>query len=37
MKSWQKVGMFNNDDIVPDYEHKNRKRKKRNDESIELL
>jgi hypothetical protein len=27
--------MFKNDDIVPDYEHKNRKRKKHNDESIE--
>jgi len=27
--------MFNNDDTVPDYEHKSRKRKKCNDESIE--
>lgn len=27
--------MFDNDDLIPDYEHKNRKRKKRNDESIE--
>lgn len=27
--------MFNSDDIVPDYDHKSRKRKKHNDESIE--
>lgn len=27
--------MSNNDDIVPDYEHKSRKRKKRHDESIQ--
>lgn len=33
MKSWQKL--FNNDKIIPDYELKNRKRKKRIDESIE--
>jgi hypothetical protein len=27
--------MFDNADLIPDYEHKNRKRKKRNDESFE--
>jgi len=30
MKSWPKLFY-----LIPDYEHKNRKRKKRNDESIE--
>lgn len=33
-EKWAKQ-MFSNDDIVPDYENKNRKRKKCNDESTE--